>query len=343
MAHRDIIVVGASLGGVEAIPQLVARLPADLRAAVFIVMHLHPDAPSYLVRRLNEVGRLRAAEARDGEPVEMNRIYVAVPDRHLGLEGNRIRLSRGPRESHARPSVDVLFRSAAFSHGARVIGVVLTGMLDDGTAGLWAIKDRGGLAIAQSPEDAAYPSMPLSAIRHVAVDYILRLVEIPEVLRALTDADVRERQTAMPNEKFEIETRIALEDKAHGTAVRSLGQPSFFTCPECQGSMVAIHEGSIRRFRCHTGHGYTANALSQRGLTRIEGTLWAALAQLEEREALLREMAEAARNGGTDSESAAEHATDADETRKLADRLRALLADTALRQLQSDAAPNPKR
>jgi two-component system chemotaxis response regulator CheB len=275
LAHRDIVVIGTSRGGLEALRQLAPRLPADLPAAVLIVMHLSPDSPGYLAEMLNRTGPLPAADARDGEELQPGRIYVAVPGRHLMVEDDRIRLSSGPRESHARPSVDVLFRSAAFSYGPRVIGIVLTGLLDDGTAGLWAIKDRGGIAIVQSPREAEYPSMPESAKKHVKVDYVLTLAEIPEVLRKLTAQVEFQRKANMPGDKLEIENRIALEGDALSTGVRSLGQPSFYTCPECHGSMVAIQEGSIKRFRCHTGHGFTAESLLEEALPRIENSLWA--------------------------------------------------------------------
>src|SRR5215475_768725 len=186
MAHRDIIVIGASAGGVDALTRLAAGLPRDLAAAVLVVTHMPAGSPSRLAEQLDAAGPLRAARAVDGEPIVANRFYVAVPDRHLIIEGTRIRLSHGPRESHARPSVDVLFRSAAFSRGRKVVGVVLTGMLDDGTAGLWAIKDRGGVAIVQSGEDAEYPSMTASALKHVKVDYTLPISDIPNILRSLT-------------------------------------------------------------------------------------------------------------------------------------------------------------
>src|SRR5262249_42670923 len=185
MAHRDLIVIGASLGGFDALPRLVEGLPEDLPAAVLVVQHISPNAPSYLAERLNRAGPLQATQAIDGERLRPGRIYVGVPNRHLMIEHDQIRLSRGPKESHARPSIDVLFRSAALYAGPRAIGLILTGRLDDGTAGLWAIKDRGGIAIVQSPQEAAHSSMPESAIAHVAVDYTLPISDIPNILRSL--------------------------------------------------------------------------------------------------------------------------------------------------------------
>jgi two-component system chemotaxis response regulator CheB len=321
MARRDIIVIGASAGGVDALTRLAAALPKDLAAAVLMVTHMPAGSPSRLAEQLDAAGPLRAARAIDGEPIVANRIYVAVPDRHLMIEGTRIRLSRGPRESHARPSVDVLFRSAAFSCGRRVIGVVLTGMLDDGTAGLWAIKDRGGVAIVQSAEDAEYPSMPLNAAKNVVVDHVVKLAEVPEILRRLTREEIAAVEGIMPNRNLEIENRIALGNNALEGDVRSLGPASFYTCPECHGSMVAIEEGSIRRFRCHTGHGFSAAALSDRAVTNIEKTLWAALAQLEEHEILLRELEQEARKRA-DADAASRHAADAADTCRIARQVR---------------------
>ncbi|MBV9697331.1 MAG: chemotaxis protein CheB, partial [Gammaproteobacteria bacterium] len=171
--RRDLIVIGASAGGVEALSELVGHLPQDLAAAVVLVLHTSPDHPSLLASILGGKSTLPVHEAQAGQKLEPGTVYVAVPDRHLMIEGNRLRLTRGPRESRARPSIDVLFRSAALARGPGTIGVVLTGALDDGTAGLWAIKDRGGVTVVQSPHEAAYPSMPQSALRHVAVDHVV--------------------------------------------------------------------------------------------------------------------------------------------------------------------------
>jgi len=248
------------------------------------------------------------------------------------LQDGRVRLSRGPRESHARPSIDVLFRSAAYERKDRVIGVVLTGRLDDGTAGLWAIKDRGGLAIIQSPEEAAYRSMPETALRHVAVDHVLTLAEIPAALAALAKAPTAGKDVGVPDEKLRIENEIALGNKALEIGVRSLGAASFYTCPECHGSMVAVQEGSFTRYRCHTGHGFTPSALSTHGRQNIEATLWSALAQLEEREALLQEMEQTIRNLSGEIHTVNAYGSERMQVRQLAARLRAVLKDPALRE-----------
>jgi two-component system chemotaxis response regulator CheB len=274
--------------------------------------------------------------AVDDEPLQSQRIYVAIPDHHLLIEADRVRLSRGPRESHARPSVDVLFRSAAYSAGRRVIGIVLTGLLDDGTAGLWAIKDRGGIAIVQSPTEAAYPSMPRSALQRVKVDYTLQIADIPNVLRSLTRERIETCERGMDN-KLEIETRISLEESALDHGARAIGTPSFYTCPDCHGSMVAIEEGSIRRFRCQTGHAYSERALAVRSLPEIEDTLWSALAQAEERETLLRELARRVQT--TEPETTADYEREAQEMRRLIERLKELRRDPVFERRLAEPDP----
>jgi two-component system, chemotaxis family, protein-glutamate methylesterase/glutaminase len=328
MAHRDIIVVGASLGGVEALPKLVAGLPAHLRAAVLVVMHTLPREHSYLVERFNEVGRLHAARAVDGEKLEHGRIYVPAADHHLLIEGDRVRLTRGPRENFARPAIDVLFRSAAYFCGPRVIGVVLTGRLDDGTSGLWSIKDRGGIAIVQSPDEAPEPSMPRSALQHVAVDYTLTLNAMPAVLESLTHEEVHEPQPSH-NGQLAAETSVALGAYALTSGVAAYGERSFYTCPTCQGSMNGIRDGAFRRYRCHTGHAFTAASLAAGSLAYVERTLFSAMAHLEEHEVLLLELEQDALTQGH-AAAAARFAREAKAIRQLVMRARELAIDPAL-------------
>jgi len=328
--HRDIIVIGASAGGIDAITRLVCGLPPDLDAAVLIVLHMAPTFPRVLAQRLAKIGSLPAADAVDGETIRPNRIYLCVPDRHLLVAGDKIRLSRGPKENHSRPSVDALFRSAAYSCGARVIGAVLTGQLDDGTAGLWAIKDRGGLAIVQDPAEAAYRSMPESALRQNSVDYTLKVADMGPVLRLLTREEVvveDEPEPELEGTALQIETSIALGHSALDQGIRKLGNPAVYTCPDCHGTLFAINEGPGIRFRCHTGHAYTARALAEYTLPEVERTLWMALAKLEEREILLREL------GEQDARSREQ----ANEVSRLRLRVHALLKDPVLSQTECDA------
>ena len=190
MANRDIIVMGASAGGLPALNGIIKQLPHDLNAAVFIVWHVSPHSRSMLPEILSRAGKLEVKHPADGESIQPGKIYVARPDRHLLLEAGRVRLTKGPKENRFRPAVDPLFRSAAYAYGARVVGVVLTGALDDGTAGLWAIKDRGGIAVVQDPAEAEQPSMPSSALNNVQVDYCLPISEIPPLMVTLTQQSV---------------------------------------------------------------------------------------------------------------------------------------------------------
>jgi two-component system chemotaxis response regulator CheB len=192
MESRNIIVIGASAGGFEALKKLVADLPKDLPASLFIVWHMSPNVRGVLPQVLNRAGGLHAANAFDGETIETSRIYVAPPDRHLLVESGRVRVTRGPRENRFRPAVDPLFRSAAAAYGRRVIGVVLSGALDDGTAGLWTIKHNGGTAVVQDPLDAEVPSMPENAMREVAVDYCISISEMAPLLARLSQEPVAE-------------------------------------------------------------------------------------------------------------------------------------------------------
>jgi len=318
---------------VDAITRLVAGLPPDLAATVLVVLHMAPTFPRVLAERLAAVGPLPVREAVDGEVFHSNRVYLCVPDRHLLIAGTRLRLSRGPKENHSRPSVDALFRSAAYHCGPRVIGVVLTGQLNDGTAGLWAIKDRGGLAMVQDPTEAASRSMPESALRQVSVDYTLKLADMGKALRLLTREEVVVAEDPdLRGSPLEIETSIALGESAIDKGIRELGDPTVFTCPDCHGVMFGIRESPVPRFRCHTGHAYTREALAAHTLPEVEKTLWMALAQLEEHEILLRQLAE------SDAHAAEQAAEQVTRTRRLRLRLRSLLRDPALSDVEHAAA-----
>lgn len=292
MALRNIIVIGASAGGFEALKKLVKGLPKDLAAAVFIVWHLPANAHGVLPSVLGKEGTLPAAHGVDGEEIRTGRIYVAPPDHHLLVEENRVRITKGPKENRFRPAVDTLFRSAAYAYGARVIGVVLSGALDDGTAGLWTIKQRGGAAVVQEPSDAEFSSMPESALREVEVDYAIPVSEMAALLTHLTEEKTLEaREISMDeNKKTEIEVRIAAEESGFEVGVMSLGEVSPFTCPDCHGALIKIKDGKINRFRCHTGHAFSADTLLANITERIEDSMWSAMREMEESVMLLREM-----------------------------------------------------
>src|SRR5918999_1917359 len=232
--------MGASAGGLPAFNRITKQLPDNLNAAIFIVWHVSPYSRSMLPDILSRAGKLEAKHPADGESIQTGKIYIAPPDRHLLLEPGRVRLAKGPKENRFRPADDPLFRSAAYAYGARVVGVVLTGALDDGTAGLWAIKDRGGIAVVQDPAEAEQPSMPSSALSNVQVDHCLPVSDIPALLLMLSQQSVEEESRATVSKDLEIETKIALGDDAAELDLKQLGQVSEFTCPDCHGTLIEL-------------------------------------------------------------------------------------------------------
>lgn len=295
MTTHDIVVIGASAGGVEAISTLVAELPRDLRAAVLVVLHL-ARGRSVLPEILTRVGRLPARHPADGETLRYGRIYVAPPDHHLTVDGPTVRVQHGPTENGVRPAVDPLFRSAARSFGSRVIGVILTGSLDDGTAGMAAVKEAGGVTVVQDPTEAFAPSMPRSALDFVGVDHVLPLREIPPLIDTLTRerAPTSASDVAGPHLKS-MEPDLSEEVIAVHPEDRP-GRVSVYSCPECHGSLWEVEEGGILRFRCRVGHVYSADSMLAVHTDSVDRALWAALRSLEERAALTRRLAERARH-----------------------------------------------
>jgi two-component system chemotaxis response regulator CheB len=292
LEKRNIIVIGASAGGFEAIRQLVAALPATLDATIFIVWHMAPDVTGVLPQVLNRQNTLPASNAVDNEPIKSNHIYVAPPDKHLLVDKGVVRVTRGPKENRFRPAVDPLFRSAAELYGRRVIGIILSGALDDGTAGLWTIKSRGGLAIVQEPAEAAVSSMPESALAAVDVDYRVSMAEMAPLLVRLAAETVSEASEAPMEEqqKTFIETRIAAQKPALHEGVLTLGTLTPYACPDCHGVLLAIADGDIIRYRCHTGHAHSADSLLATITEHIEDTLWNAIRGVEESILLLNNL-----------------------------------------------------
>ena len=298
MARHDIIVVGASAGGVEALVEVVRRLPVRLPAAVFIVLHVPTHIPSLLPDILGRSGPLVAHHPEDGEKIEYGHIYVAPPDYHLLVEGEHVSITRGPRENRHRPAVDPLFRSAARVYGSRVVGVVLSGTLDDGTAGLLAVKRRGGIAVVQDPESALYPSMPQSALEHVEVDYCLPVPEIGPLLVRLAQEPVKEEVVSPVPEDMEMETREAEMDMESLSGENQVGTPSTFSCPECGGVLWEIQDGKLTRYRCRVGHAYSFESMVAEQSDKVEEALWAALRALEENASLSRRIIDRAHQNG---------------------------------------------
>ena len=291
MPNHDIIVMGASAGGLSAFNRIIKELPEHLNAAVFIVWHVSPFSTSILPEILNRAAKLKAKHHVDGESIEKGKIYVAPPDHHLLLELGRIRLTKGPKENRFRPAIDPLFRSAAYAYGSRVVGIVLSGALDDGTAGLWAIKDRGGIAVVQDPAEAEQRSMPASALANVQVDHCVPVSEIPPLLVGLTQRAVEERRIPVSKD-LEIETKIALGGDAADLDVQQLGEISEFTCPDCHGTLVKLTNDKLLRFRCHTGHSFGGASLVAELTDSVEETVWTAIRVVEERIRLLKHLAQ---------------------------------------------------
>ena len=291
MAKRNIIVVGASAGGVEALSKLVAGLPAGLNAAVFVALHVSAHGRSMMPEILSRAGALPAVHPEDGEEIRGGRLYVAPPDRHLLVKRGRVRVVRGPRENGHRPAIDPLFRTAAKAYGPRVIGVVLSGMLDDGAAGLRVVKAQGGLAVVQDPADAVYASMPRSAIEHAPVDFVAPLSELSGLLASLAQEEVEEtvpqegRAGKDTGDELTYETDIAEFDVDALERPDKPGVPSSFSCPECGGVLWEV-DRELPRFRCRVGHAFTAQSLLAEQTGALETALWTALTALEETAAL---------------------------------------------------------
>jgi two-component system, chemotaxis family, protein-glutamate methylesterase/glutaminase len=260
-------------------------------------MHIPANEHSYLPEILSNRGQMRAINPRDGMNIQAGMVYVAPPDHHILIDNRQIAVKKGPKENGFRPSIDALFRSAAYSYGPGAIGVVLSGALNDGTSGLWTIKRLGGVAIVQDPNEAQFPSMPRSALEYVEADYRVPAREISGLLARLAYEPLAEEAFSHVSEDAELEDRIAKEiqiaaggDLSHKT-ILGLGELTPFTCTECQGVLIQIIEDKLARFRCHTGHGFTADALMET-LTQSTGELiWQAVRSLQETEMLLEHLA----------------------------------------------------
>lgn len=295
---QRIIVIGASSGGVETLTQLVRCLPAELPVAIFVVVHVPAHSPSALPKILSRAGQLPALHPQDRLAIQPGKIYVAPPDQHLLIKRGFMQLSQGPKENRYRPAIDPLFRTAARAYGPQVVGVVLSGALDDGTAGLMVVKQQGGFAIAQDPQEALYASMPRSAIANVAVDAVLPVVEIADLLIKLAAQPIVNSQSDnshSPSEELQQEADMAELDFVAISASDHPGIPSGYACPECGGSLWELQHSNLIRFRCRVGHAYSAESLLADQSDALENALWVALRALEERAALSQQMASRAK------------------------------------------------
>jgi two-component system chemotaxis response regulator CheB len=319
---HDVIVVGASMGGIETLSTLVGSLPRDLPASVFVVQHVSRDSPAMLGKILNGAGPLPATMAEDDQPIERSHIYVAPPDRHLLVMPGKLRLVYGPRENRWRPAIDPMFRSAAVAYATRVIGVVLTGALDDGTAGMVAVKRCGGIAVVQDPTDAAYPDMPRNVLEQVEVDHTVPLGEIGGLLTRLARGPAAE-PPPIPADIL-AEVRIMSNGEPISELVGSDETVPQLSCPECGGPLTSLRTDSLQRYRCTVGHAFTAKSLLADQTDSIERALWAAVRVLDERTTLLTRLARDAR-ARSRPRSAVEYEERAAEARGHAEQLRELL------------------
>ncbi len=290
MAGHDIVVIGGSAGGIEALRRICEGLPADFPAAVFVVLHISPKSRSVMPDLLSRAGKLPARHPQDDEPIKRGVIYVAPPDMHMLLRPGHVILRRGPQENRTRPAIDPLFRSAAVAYGSRVIGVLLSGLLDDGCAGLLAIKSCGGLCVVQEPNDAMWSEMPRNALAHANVDHCVPVADMPDLLSCL----VHEPPGPQPSipDHLAVETSIAAQELPMVREPVQLGHPSHLSCPQCGGVLNEVADEGSTRFRCQIGHAFTAESLLAAQDDELERAMDSALRMHRERVALFRRMQE---------------------------------------------------
>ena len=288
MANRDILAIGTSAGGVQALIFVAKNLPRDLPASVLVTIHLPSRASSVLDDLLTRAGPLPATFAQHGELLRKSRIYIAPPDRHLIVDGDRLSLGEGPRENNTRPAIDPMLRSAAVCCGFRTIAVVLTGSLGDGASGLWAIHRAGGMTVVQDPKDAAFAEMPLTALNRAKPDHVAPLAKIPALLAALVQQPAGDAKPLPRSIGYEVE--VARTGRSSMNQMDSFGRRSVLACPDCGGVMWEIEEGEPSRFRCHVGHTYTAELMSLALDESLRRALASAVRALDERTALARKL-----------------------------------------------------
>jgi two-component system chemotaxis response regulator CheB len=339
-AKRDIVVIGASAGGVQALMEIVKGFPNRLSAAVFVVIHTSSSSPGVLPEILSRAGPIRAVQARDREPIMQGRIYVPPVDHHLLIRDGHVVVSRGPKENGFRPAVDPLFRTAAIAYRERVVGVILSGGLDDGTSGLLEVKRYGGVAIVQDPAEAVSPSMPQSAVTNVDVDHVVTLAQIPALVAELTGEWSGKGARIMPARRRNVPD-IAEVGTENLEVPNPADPPSALTCPECGGALWEVQGQRVLRFRCHLGHGYTGEALSEQQVEKIENAMWVAMRTLEESAALRRSLAQRTR-GSSMNLLASGYEEQARTAEQRAALIRSVLMEDKLPRAVKPLRPSPK-
>jgi two-component system chemotaxis response regulator CheB len=333
MQNRDIIVIGGSAGATSPLKELLSRLPADLPAAVLIVLHIPSRGIGILSTVASAASALPVSQAENGVPVEPGRIYLAAPDRHLLVRQGRILLGHGPRENMARPAIDPLFRSAALDYGPRAIGVVLIGLLSDVAAGLNAIKCCGGMTVVQDPADAVADEMPRRALEATMIDLCVPSARIGDVLADL--AQEAAGAALPPPLEIALEVEIAAGERIDPGKFGDIASPAALTCPSCGGVLSKLKVGNPLRFRCQVGHAFTADTLAREQESHVDEALRVALRIIEERAELVQRMAEDGRASGRRAVAQIYDARAA-EYRKYADLIRRAVLRT-LEQAETDA------
>lgn len=330
-ATKDIIAIGGSAGSGAVLKRVIGALPSDLPASVFVSTHIPANTPGSLAEILSSRAALPVSQAVDGQPIERGRVYVAAPDRHLMLVDSVIRLGEGPRENMVRPAIDPMFRSAALAFGPRVVGVVLTGMLNDGASGLHAIKACGGTAVVQSPMDAESDQMPVAALEAVNADHVVSAEQMGRLLIDL--AGTAAGPPSVAGDELRLEVQIAAGVRLGSGKLREIAVPSPISCPDCHGVLSEMRDFTPLRYRCQIGHAYTAEILAAHG-AEVDEAIRIAMRVMEERVTLVERMALDAR--GTGRTAVAElYETRAEEYRGYATTLR----DAAVASLRLGRAP----
>ncbi|HEU4633621.1 MAG TPA: chemotaxis protein CheB [Flavisolibacter sp.] len=287
---RLVVVVGASAGGLNSVIELAAQLTNEMDLSLFVVLHLSKmSMEEVLIQRIQRSTVFTCKIAENKEAVRTRHLYLALADKHLVLKHGELILGEGPAENRWRPSIDVLFRSAAVAYDGRTIGIILTGLLQDGTSGMIAIKRSGGTCIVQDPQEAEYPDMPQSVLLNMDVDYCISLSQMGAILLEKSQNGVHEHHR-IP-EDVKAEAQIAERVAVGIDNIKDLGNRSYYSCPDCGGGLWEMVNDNIVRYRCFTGHVFTENELLLRQSETLENTLWVALRMIEERKQLLHKMA----------------------------------------------------
>lgn len=319
ISKRDIIVIGASAGGVEALLELVDNLPGDFPAAILVVVHTTPTRPNRLPQVLNYRSKIPAYQAEQGKLIEPGNIYVAPSDLHMLVKEGRLELNHGPRENSSRPAIDPLFRSAARNYGPRLIGIILSGNMGDGATGLMMVKSYGGLVIVQTPDEAAYSSMPNTAISYGQVDHILPIKEMASLLMRLVNENGKEKGTAgqmdreIKRDVNNLEPTSPAEGAGEGEEERPdvinqalweqehnyrSGKSAIYSCPDCSGVLWQIEENGVIYFQCHVGHRLSPEVLLIRKSNELETALWSCVRTLQEKASINLQLAAQMRSKG---------------------------------------------